>query len=61
MYKKNKRVETWREYGREQGEGGGRVRLVVREENKSSWHLAFKAFSAASVFLTSLSPAFNWD
>jgi len=55
--KKNKR----REHGREQGEGGGRVKLAVRAESKSSWDLAFKAFSAASVVLTSLCSAFNWD
>jgi len=55
--RKNKRVETWRE----QGEEGGRVKLAVRAESKSSWRLAFKAFSAANVVLTSLSSAFNWD
>jgi len=55
--KKNKREETWREHGREQGEGGGRVKLAGRTESKSSWHWAFKAFSAASVVWTSLRTA----
>jgi len=58
---KNKRVETWREHGRKHGEGGERGKVAVRAESKSSWHLAFKSFSIASVVLTSLTSAFNWD